>query len=138
MELGTGIYSTPLIHWMCVPHQRYVYSLEYDPKYMVMVENFRDEYHKIETISDWDKADIERPWDVVFVDHSPGERRSIEIERLANHAQYIVAHDTEWRDDRKYGYKRIYPLFKYRYDYYEKPYTTVLSNFVDLKDFVPC
>lgn len=138
LELGTGIFSTPIIHWLCVPHKRYVYSLEYDPKYLAMVENFGCEYHKIEIIQDWDKADIEKPWDVVLVDHSPGERRKVEIARLANLAKYIVAHDTEWRDERHYHYKEIYPLFKYRYDYYHKPYTTVLSNLVDLKDFTPC
>lgn len=140
LELGTGNYSTPVIHWLCVPHQRFVYSLEYDPKYVQFVEGFTDEYHKIEAVPDWDwdKVNIEKEWDVVLIDHSPAERRKVEIQRVANLAKYIIVHDTDWRNERHYHYADIYPLFKYRYDYRHKPYTTLLSNFVDLKDFEPC
>ena len=141
LELGTGLFSTPVIHWLCIPHGRYVYSLEYDPKYLAFVEGFTEPLHKIEAVPDWDwdKVDIEKQWDVVLVDHSPGERRKVEITRLANLAKYIIVHDTDWRNEKHYHYADIYPLFKYRYDYQVmKPRTTILSNFIDLKDFIPC
>lgn len=139
LELGTGVYSTPVIHWLCVPHQRHIYSFDNEPSYWNMTEKFRDEYHKIEVVDDWDKIEIERPWNVVLVDHSPGIRRKVEIARLANYAEYMIVHDTDWRSEPAYQYKEIYPLFKYRYDYnFRKPHTSILSNFVDLKDFVPC
>lgn len=141
LELGTGHYSTSVIHWLCVPHKRFVRSIEFDPKYLQFVEGFTDVYHKIEAVPDWDwdKVDIEKEWDVVLVDHSPAERRKVEIQRLANLAKYIIVHDSDWRNEKHYHYADIYPLFKYRYDYtVMRPYTTLLSNFIDLKDFEPC
>jgi len=73
---------------------------------------------------------------VVLVDHSPSERRIVEIRKLANLAKYIVIHDSEPNKDREYHYSTIYPLFKYRYDFKDVIHNTVLlSNFVDLKGF---
>jgi hypothetical protein len=84
-------------------------------------------------VDDWDKADIERPWDVVLVDHSPSERRKVDIQRLANLAKYIVIHDSNGRYNKDYQYSQIYPLFKYRKVWNEHGrHTDVLSNFGSL------
>jgi hypothetical protein len=88
--------------------------------------------------NDWDQAKwvISKPWDVVLVDHSPSGRRVKEITLLANLAKYIIIHDADEIKDKEYHYSTIYPLFKSRYNFTEvEPATTVLSNFVDLKDF---
>lgn len=72
-------------------------------------------------------------WSVVLVDHDPPSRRKEEIKRLTNSADYIVVHDTNPGTERKFRFREIYPLFKYRIDFNrEKPYTTVLSNFHNL------
>ena len=84
--------------------------------------------------TNWDKAKIEKAWDVALIDHAPPERRIKEIKRLANLVKYIVIHDSNGRYDRSYHYSRIYPLFKYQVDFnHAHPSTTVLSNLVSLK-----
>jgi hypothetical protein len=85
-------------------------------------------------VSSWDEADIERCWDVAFIDHSPSERRVEEITRLANFVKYLVVHDTGESYEKYYGYKKIYSLFKYKREWQEDPGTTVLSNIISLDD----
>ena len=131
LEMGTGYFSTPVIHWMCVPNKRYVLSLENDPGWE-WTRAFAHEYHDFEMVADWDKVNIERPWSVAFIDHGPPERRRIDTLRLADHAQFIVIHDTNGRQDRHYHLHEIFPQFKYVYHFGGRfPQTTVLSNYVD-------
>jgi hypothetical protein len=93
-------------------------------------------FHLIRYVSNWDDAQVERPWDVAFVDHSPSERRITEIKRLANLAKYIVIHDSNGRYNKFYHYDTIFPLFKYQLNFDDvEPSTTVLSNLVGLDDF---
>lgn len=137
VELGAGIYSTPVLHWMCSPKKRKLVSYDNSEKCLSLfnLRAFEDEFHKVVLVDNWDDVELEKQqWDVAFIDHSP-ERRAIEVARLAYLARYIIIHDSDWRNERHYHYKKIYGMFKYRYDYTIRPWTTVLSNFVDLKDF---
>jgi hypothetical protein len=131
LEMGMGLYSTPFLHWACFPNRKII-SYENDLKCWEMNKQYNDGLHSASYIEDWDKADIEKPWDVVFVDHAPSSRRITDIKRLANYANYIIIHDTQ-RNYKFCNYKKIWPLFKYRYDYTKAiPWTSVVSNFVDL------
>ena len=135
LELGMGLYSTPYLHWACFGKRKLV-SYDNDPKYISINKQFEDEFHEVHFVDDWDKAEIEKPWDVVLVDHAPAERRIVEIKRLANFAKYIVVHDTQKRNEFEYHYSKIYPLFKHHYKYRNvKPHTSILSNFIDVKNF---
>lgn len=134
LEMGTGLYSTPLLHWMCVPNNRYLVSMERKPRFFDMVKQYEHEFHQIVLVENWENADIEKPWDVVFVDHEPGGRRKEDIKRLANWVNYLIIHDSDWRGDKIYHYKEIFPLFKYRWNFtFSRPWTSVLSNFVDVE-----
>lgn len=107
-----------------------------ESKYYEAFKQFASKLHTIELVTDWNSAPIERPWDVVLVDHSPDYRRKDDVRRLAPWAKYIIIHDACGRDDRHYHYTEIYPLFKSIYTFdIERPYTKVLSNLVDLADF---
>src|SRR3990172_1807611 len=75
LELGAGIFSTPVLHWLCTRDHRQLVSMDNDPRFFKWAGGFANQYHKLELVDDWDKADIERAWDVVLVDHSPSERR---------------------------------------------------------------
>jgi hypothetical protein len=137
-EFGMGIYSTPLLHYMCSPKRRELYSFDNDGRYIDMfnLAEYADDYHRIIMVDDWDDVKVDKFWSVVFIDHAPAERRKIDAARFAKFASYIVLHDTGWKWEKNYHYKEIYPLFKYRYDYTAvKHYSTILSNFEDLKDF---
>jgi len=136
LELGMGFFSTPVLHHLCILGKRKLVSYDNIDKYVIWARyyGYEGKYHKIHYVDNWDKAKIEKPWDVVLVDHSPNERRIIEIRRLAKYAKYIVIHDAERKKDREYHYSEIYPLFKYK-SIWEEDRTAVLSNFVDLTDF---
>lgn len=139
LELGPGVFSTPVLHWLCHEQKRNLLTIETDPKWSRFCNKYyRTQYHKHLQVDDWDQAKdaILKEWDVVLVDHSPSERRVKEIALLANLAKYIVVHDSDLEKEWGYHLSTIYPLFKYKYDFKEvEPATTVLSNFVNLEDF---
>ena len=108
LEMGIGFYSTPFLHWACFEKRKLV-SYENNPKYMGYFKSFISDQHNIVFVEDWDNADIERPWDIVFIDHAPSLRRKEEVRRLANWAKYIVVHDTQPNAENKYRYNEIYP-----------------------------
>ena len=139
LELGPGVFSTPVLHWMCEARGRDLLTIESDSKWSWFCKQYFDtEHHKHLYFPNWDDADaaINKEWDVVLVDHSPSGRRVVEIRKLANLAKYIVVHDSEPNKDREYHYSTIYPLFKYRYDFTDAVHNVVLlSNYIDLKGF---
>lgn len=144
LELGPGVFSTPYLHWMGKRMGRKIVTIENNEMWF----NFCRKYyafghkdavgHRFIFAKEWDDIEkyIKKEWDIVLIDHSPSERRIVEIEKLANLAKYIVIHDADPEQERNYHYSKIFPLFKYRYDFREvEPATTILSNFIDLKDF---
>jgi len=132
LELGSGLFSTPYLHWVCFEKRKLV-TYEDNKQFLNFLEGFKNDLHEIKQVTDWDKIEIEKPWDVVLVDHSPAPRRKEEIRRLANYAKFIVVHDTQDETEFEYQYHEIYPLFKYRFDYKKDPTnTSILSNFVDV------
>ena len=136
LELGGGLYSTPYLHWACFPSKRKLVSYDSDQKYFQQMSQYKDFFHDVFLVNDWNVVGIDFPWDIAFIDHVT-ERRGIDAARLANLAKYVVIHDSDpIKENIPYGYDKIYPLFKYRFDYKEiSPNTTILSNFVDLTDF---
>lgn len=144
LELGAGVFSTPFLHWICKKQQRRLLTIENDEKWFKFCRKYYQSSHhqlirhRFVFVKNWDDAlrEINKKWDVVLVDHSPSERRVLEIQKLANLAKFIIIHDADDHKERNYHYSKIYPLFKYRYDFKDvEPATTVLSNLVNLKDF---
>jgi len=135
LELGTGFYSTPYLHWACYDKKRKLVSYDTHLLFFDIAKGCVADFHEVHFVEngDWDNIDLSGHWSIVLVDHAPGKRRKEEIRRLANSADYIVVHDTNGRFNPRYKYTEIYPLFKYRYDYTKIfPFTTVLSNFKEL------
>ena len=143
LELGTGLFSTPYLHWACYDAKRKLVSYE-NKKEFFDTWNYEDKresnndysYHQRILVenNEWDKIDISEHWGVVFIDHNPGPRRREEMKRVANNADYVVVHDTDDKNDFYYKYAEYFPLFKYRWDSKIYPRTTVLSNFKDLSN----
>ncbi len=134
LELGMGIYSTPLLDLMCHESKRTLISYDDDPTWFEENKDWeKSDYHKVFLIDNYDQADLGHThWSVALIDHKPPLRRLTEIKRLAENADYLIVHDTEPECDKFFKYSRIYPLFKYRYDYTVcRPNTTILSNFFD-------
>jgi hypothetical protein len=132
LELGCGDYSTPLLHLLC--RNRPLVSVETDRGWLERYSDLRTKDHEFHLAQDWAGAAIidQREWDVALVDHAPGERRVPEIRRLINRARFIVVHDTE---DGGYGYDRVLPEFKYRFDFKRwEPWTSVVSMVEEFKE----
>jgi hypothetical protein len=80
--------------------------------------------------SKWDHVGNEMEWGVVFIDHRPGERRKVDIERFRDKAEIIVVHDT---DEESYMVNSVLNTFNFRHDYkVYRTHTTLVSNKVDV------
>jgi len=139
LELGLGVFSTPYLHYQCMLSKRKLVSYENFKgwyKFFAVTHKYGNEYHDLHLIDNYEKAPIEKQWDVVLVDQTPDESRKEAVKKLANLAKYIIIHDSNEKQERHYHYSEIYPLFKY-VSVWDKDdnHATVLSNFVDLKDF---
>jgi len=137
LELGTGLNSTPVIHWLCSKDKRHIESYESSEMFYLAARNYRNEHHgvhRVEKLGGWDKIDIEsQHGGMVFIDHAPGKRRTIEMARVANNADYVVVHDTEPNSDWHYHYSNNFDKYKYRYNYTAAyPHTSIFSNFKDV------
>jgi len=128
LELGTGGYSTPILHLLC-GNKRKLVSVDNNDEYLTNFGCFISENHDIIRVSDWPQLDLlHKKWDVVFVDHAPAEDREpvLQILSVNDMCKYIVVHDTEL--GRYYGYDRVFPLFKYSVTCKWQPkWTTILS-----------
>jgi hypothetical protein len=84
----------------------------------------------------WDDVYTAHPTpDVVLIDHAPGERRWIDVQKYAYSAKIIVIHDSEPAAT-GYMMDKIWGMFKYRKDY-ESPgaWATMVSNHIDVSKF---
>jgi len=136
LELGTGMNSTSVFHWLCNEQGREIDSYESNKMFHRHAWNYHTDWHRIHKVEDWDKdLKIDKHWGVVFIDHAPGKRRVEELIRVANNAEFVIVHDTEKKSDWHYNYSRGFPNYKYRFDYTKAyPHTSVLSNFRDLSE----
>ena len=86
LEMGCGEGSTPYLKQYLKTDKRklisYDYSLEWASKY--------DAIH----VTDWDAIEHEN-YSVILIDHSPGERRYLDVIKLANKCDYMIIHDSE-------------------------------------------
>jgi len=131
VEFGSGMFSTPILHWLCMESGRPLETYENYGSYFNLVSQFADKNHKIVLVDDWDKIVLGQHYGVVFIDHLT-IRRSIDALRVKDIADYVVLHDSQTDH---YSYSKVYPGFKYIYHWKkERPWTTVLSNFKDLSN----
>lgn len=140
LEVGTGWFSTLILHWLAHTYRRNVYSYESKDHWYNKALRHQSEYHHIIKVGSWDelpagKSPSGKNWGLVFIDHSPEARRHVEIERFKDLADYIVVHDTQPEDDAKYQYRDSWKFFKHKKDWKRaKPWASVVSNFKDLKN----
>ena len=134
LELGSGYFSTPFLHWACFDRCMRLVTYDNNPQYVSMLKWFNNDLHQINLIEDWDTIDLSESWGAALVDHAPGPRRYKEVARL-QHVPFVVLHDTSGRGWRENGYHKVNGLFRYRWTYDKvHPATTVVSNSVDLRE----
>lgn len=75
---------------------------------------------------------MSRP-DLTLIDHAPGERRTIDLARIADASMFVVVHDSEKIGAGDYKLEPSFAKYKYRLDDYPNGAgTTLVSNFVDV------
>lgn len=137
LELGGGVYSTHVLHSFSLIRGRNILTVENDPFWYRWCKTYESDHHKVVYVDKWEDAPIEGAWDIVLIDHSPNDRRALEAMRVANLAKFLILHDANGRYDKHYHYSEIYQHFRYKFTYDKlEPATVVLSNLVDLKDFL--
>ncbi len=134
LECGSGLFSTPFLHWYCKERNIPLFTYEDNQEYFPFAKQFRSKDHHVRLTKDWE--DIEKKhWGVVLIDQGEGqigiENRIKTAIALKDSADYVVLHDSQWRN----MYGEVFKHFKYRYDWKECiPNTTVVSNFKDLSN----
>lgn len=133
LEMGTGVVSSQVLHWMCLDQDRQLVSYENNDYYYQIAKKCEADFHQIIFVENWDDAEIDRQWGIALIDHAPAGRRWIDIARLANYAQVVLIHDSQGRSKKHYHYDEILSMFQYRHVWWKAlPYTTILSNFIDV------
>lgn len=104
LEMGCGEGSTPYLTEYCKKNKKNLISYDYS-------KEWADKYNAVH-VTDWDSINHEN-YSVILIDHSPGERRHIDIEKLKDKCEYMIIHDSE---PAAYGYMldKIWHLFPYR------------------------
>lgn len=137
LEIGTGWFSTLVLHWMAHLYKRQVYSYESSDYWFDRAKKNESEFHHIVKVKNWDELPSDKHWGMVFIDHSPEARRHVEIERFKDLADYIVVHDTQPEDEAKYQYSQSWKYFKYKKDWTKAiPWTSVVSNTKELDNIL--
>ena len=133
LELGSGPYSTPYLHWACYPTKRRLFTYETNPEWWEFTKKFRADFHRTYLVSDWSSVKFNRPWSIAFVDHDGVRSETV---RQVVHAEYVVCHDTENKGERRWGLVRVGRWFQSRWKYTApRPNTTIFSNMHDLTGF---
>lgn len=126
LELGSGVFSTPLLHWLCAEKRRELWTFEESSEYFEFAKKFQSRTHHVRQVQSWDfLKELDGEWSVALIDQLHDRGKTAEM--LKDKVDYIILHDSEAPEI--YGYDKVYDQFKYRHDWkFCKPWTTVVSN----------
>lgn len=128
IELGSGFGSTPLLQDYCNDTNREFTTYETNKEWSEKTGSvYTDTYFKeIGQIG------------LLFIDCAPAEIRKELIKKWVNESKVIVVHDSEKSSQFCYGLEPTLTQFKYRLDYEPvgKPHTTIISNEINVCDWV--
>lgn len=137
LELGAGLYSTPIVHAFSVLG-RYGRTVEINAEWAARIRAlfegipFVSTKHDILTVRDPEETNLkEHQWSVALVDHET-HHRARDLRTLKElGAEIIIVHDTQ---DVRYGCNPVLETFRYRHDFegWGWPTTTAVSDVNDL------
>lgn len=131
VELGSGLYSTPLfLDRKYFPNMEIFISYESDVKWFKIVsESIKDKRFDFRFYQNYNEIDITLSGDLLFVDGIKKHRKQI-LTDMHNNFDLVVCHDTDlkWFTDEEKSY------FKYFWEYKPKGrHTGIMSNFIDIE-----
>lgn len=148
LEMGSGHYSTPLLHALNLKDKRKILTTDTSKEWLSNFKELENDWHQFQYIpvyeDDWEVNPKPEKWEdlaiptkefgLIFVDHRPGERRKVDIARFAETKALVIVHDSQ---EMSYGYEEAFSKYKYRLDYKRFPvHTTILSNELNVEKFV--
>ena len=106
IELGSGNYSTPLIHEVVKARGRKLDTYDSNEDWLDRFRNLEDESTTLNYVSDWSAFSVSKQYGLAFIDHAdpPAHQRWIQVVGLIQFSSIIIIHDTE---DDQYGYKNL-------------------------------
>ncbi len=124
VEFGAGDGSTPFLRKYCEDNNREFLSFDNNKEWA--------DKHNSTLVTDWDNLNI-ADIDVLLIDHAPGERRWIDIQKYSSIAKVIVIHDSE-PEATGYLLSNIWKLFPFRINWESKgAWATMVSKHIDHK-----
>ena len=148
LELGSGLFSTPIIHNVAVVQQgRDVFTVDADSDWLQHFTSMGSPHHSFGLVSSaypnqpyrflqFRPAHFRRwedVWDgrygLVFVDQTPEFERRKDIQRRRNVSDVMIVHDTN--DMKSYGYEPLLSTFPYRYKFRHKSFITFTDVIAD-------
>lgn len=151
LELGMGMFSTPILSKIAIEYKRKLISVDTEKNWVDKFIGYNStELHKIYLMSDYRELSQygrNSSWGIVLVDHFYATARSLDVISFANNSQIVLAHDAEKMYDAMYRYdvNKVTSYFKYgcKFSLFREPSrklyisTIILSNFIDLNSFKP-
>jgi hypothetical protein len=126
LEIGSGIFSTPVLHAYCRGAGRVFISVEEHPQWVEKMRDFGVRFLEYDKLGELPRLS----WSVVFIDHSPGFRRAQDAILFRDSAEFIVIH--YWiSSEVQRPFDNQLDQWKYRYVWPEiapSPGTIILSN----------
>lgn len=146
LELGMGMYSTPILYRISMEYKRNLVSIDTSLDWINKFISYNlTNYHKIyyfknhQELSEFGK---DRKWGMVLVDHTYAALRPFDVINFADKAEIVLAHDAESSSDFMYKYneKNVRSHFKYACKFSvfhgkqktSHTSTIILSNKIDL------
>jgi hypothetical protein len=154
IEMGCGHGSTRQLHEYSKATGRPLYSFDTNQTWLDQFSDLSSDLHTLTLVTDWDvvKEICPNP-SVILIDHAPGERRIIDVERFKDINGIQVLHDTQPQPTAAdYGWEKIWNLFDHRVDLntgrnpfiigstdgcngHTKTWAAAVSNSYDLSDW---
>jgi len=129
LEVGGGLFSTPVLAAMCKATGRHFVTLDDNEEWL---RTYADVQPNAHLVSSWDEVKHwQGQYGVIFVDHRPDHARLPVLKAVRGWSDYIVCHDT--CNPYFEGVDEFLDTFKWRYDWgFMASSTTVVS---DTKEF---
>ena len=150
LELGMGLYSTPVIHKLSVDKEKMATSIDTNAQWASKFQFYNEtSTHQLLVMPFEEMINYGsyKNWGVVLVDHGFANKRYINVVKFANNSQIVLAHDAEDPAEMFYKYKhfKVREHFKFscRYTVFHRnnmslsnhTSTLLLSNFIDVRKF---